>query len=415
MPRLPFLLLTLLCACSSQDDTSTWSYPPPNDGGTDTATAESSADSELPDSLPDAPPDAPSDTGTDSDASVPGQGWIGAACASSNSCSYDDAECLSDGMPDGMCSLPCDGICPDSNTAGDPFTFCIAWPETSTLGMCFSQCDWGLFPTVGCRAGYVCRWRERLNDPDVVRETCVPDDGTWETSCVGDEVRQPNVGIESPPGLDGCPDGMTPIWTGDTCIDRWEAHLVELRSDGTTAPWSPYFSPAGIAARAISAPGAVPQGYISEVEAADACFEAGKRLCTRDEWESACGGPSSQVYPYGDTREPGLCNDARSQHPAVEYFGTSEDWIWSELGHPCISQLDDSLARTGDHPACTTADGVLDMMGNLHEWIDDPNGTFKGGFYVDTVINGEGCLYTTTAHAVSHWDYSTGFRCCADR
>ena len=31
-----------------------------------------------------------------------------------------------------------------------------------------------------------------------------------------------------------------------------------------------------------------------------------------------------------------------------------------------------------------------------------------------TVINGEGCLYTTTAHNMSHWDYSTGFRCCAD-
>jgi hypothetical protein len=30
------------------------------------------------------------------------------------------------------------------------------------------------------------------------------------------------------------------------------------------------------------------------------------------------------------------------------------------------------------------------------------------------MINGEGCLYRTTAHGVSHWDYSTGFRCCAD-
>ena len=47
--------------------------------------------------------------------------------------------------------------------------------------------------------------------------------------------------------------------------------------------------------------------------------------------------------------------------------------------------------------------------------IDDPAGTFKGGFYVDTKLNGEGCLYTTTAHDVSYWDYSTGFRCCRDR
>ncbi len=39
---------------------------------------------------------------------------------------------------------------------------------------------------------------------------------------------------------------------------------------------------------------------------------------------------------------------------------------------------------------------------------------FRGGFYADTKINGEGCLYRTTAHGFTHWDYSTGFRCCAD-
>jgi formylglycine-generating enzyme required for sulfatase activity len=54
------------------------------------------------------------------------------------------------------------------------------------------------------------------------------------------------------------------------------------------------------------------------------------------------------------------------------------------------------------------------MMGNLHEWTADPAGTFRGGFYVDTTINGAGCLYRTTAHVASYWDYSTGFRCCAD-
>jgi hypothetical protein len=53
------------------------------------------------------------------------------------------------------------------------------------------------------------------------------------------------------------------------------------------------------------------------------------------------------------------------------------------------------------------------MMGNLHEWTADPAGTFRGGFYVDTVRNGNGCLYATTAHNTSYRDYSTGFRCCA--
>ena len=54
------------------------------------------------------------------------------------------------------------------------------------------------------------------------------------------------------------------------------------------------------------------------------------------------------------------------------------------------------------------------MVGNLHEWIEDPRGTFRGGFYLDTRHNGEGCTYATTAHSVKYHDYSTGFRCCLD-
>ncbi len=53
------------------------------------------------------------------------------------------------------------------------------------------------------------------------------------------------------------------------------------------------------------------------------------------------------------------------------------------------------------------------MMGNLHEWTREPDGTFRGGFYVDTQINGNTCLLLTTAHASSRYDYGTGFRCCA--
>ncbi len=84
----------------------------------------------------------------------------------------------------------------------------------------------------------------------------------------------------------------------------------------------------------------------------------------------------------------------------------------------CIDQYEGSILEvldlTGANAGCVGADGVFDLMGNLHEWTADPNGTFRGGFYVDTSINGNGCLYATTAHPVTHWDYSTGFRCCAD-
>ncbi len=222
-----------------------------------------------------------------------------------------------------------------------------------------------------------------------------------------------NPVLEEAAGDPGCPAGMAAV--EDYCIDRYEAMLAEVLPDESLAPWPPFVSPDGARVRALSVAGAIPQGYIDQIDAADACWEAGKRLCADDEWLRACQGPAGQTYPYGAELEPGRCNDARGCHPVVQYFETDDPWIWSELGHECINQLPEGLARTGALAECQSAEGVLDLMGNLHEWTDDPEGTFRGGFYVDTVQNGPGCLYQTTAHNVWHWDYSTGFRCCADR
>jgi formylglycine-generating enzyme len=228
--------------------------------------------------------------------------------------------------------------------------------------------------------------------------------------CTEDDTPDVNGVPAEPAGVGGCPPGMTKV--SGFCIDRWEAILVLV--EGTPAGWSPYANPGNRTVEARSVPGAVPQGYITQVQAAGACAEAGKRLCTDSEWLRACRGPDNDLYPYGDVLLAGVCNDDRECHPAVQYFETGADWIWSELGNPCINQLPDGLAETGSHPDCITEEGALDMMGNLHEWTADPNGTFRGGFYVDTVLNGPGCTYATTAHDVTHWDYSTGFRCCAD-
>jgi len=84
------------------------------------------------------------------------------------------------------------------------------------------------------------------------------------------------------------------------------------------------------------------------------------------------------------------------------------------MNQPTLNQLDGTLAKTGAHVGCTNGYGVYDMVGNLHEWVADPDGTFYGGFYQDTTSQGDGCAYITTAHAAKYHDYSTGFRCCAD-
>lgn len=221
-----------------------------------------------------------------------------------------------------------------------------------------------------------------------------------------------NLDATEEPGDAGCLPGMTRV--EDFCIDRYEAIVMALEGEDWV-PVSPYAHPNDAAVLvALSVADSVPQGHISQLQAADACMSAGKRLCDDDEWLRACRGPGSTLYPYGDSLEPGRCNDARACHPVLQYFESNEDWVWYELGHPCISQLPEGLAPTGSHAGCESSEGAFDMMGNLHEWTSDPAGTFRGGFYVDTVINGAGCSYATTAHSVAHHDYSTGFRCCAD-
>jgi formylglycine-generating enzyme required for sulfatase activity len=197
-----------------------------------------------------------------------------------------------------------------------------------------------------------------------------------------------------------CPPEMALV--GDVCVDRWE---------GTIADHSPYEVPDGGEARSVA--GVVPQGYISGEVAEAACEAAGKRLCSLDEWMSACAGAEGRTYPYGDTYDPTACNDSCAEHPINSYWGDDPDrWDSAHMNDPGINQQPDTVDLTGANARCVTPEGVYDLHGNLHEWVDDPDGTFKGGFYADASINGPGCSYTTTAHSFDYHDYSTGFRCC---
>jgi formylglycine-generating enzyme required for sulfatase activity len=201
------------------------------------------------------------------------------------------------------------------------------------------------------------------------------------------------------------------------CIDPYEAAIEEKRG----RKWSlhsPFESVAGKQIRAVSRKGVHPQAYISRNEADDACRASHKRLCREEEWIRACKGRSSTRYPYGNDHKGGYCNDA-GVSPLNHYYGAAggvdpSAYGWGPMNDPRLNQLPGSLARTGAFRKCTNGFRVFDMVGNLHEWVDDPAGTFRGGYYLDTRINGEGCDYHTVAHNADYHDYSTGFRCCAD-
>lgn len=219
------------------------------------------------------------------------------------------------------------------------------------------------------------------------------------------------------PATGNCPEGMARVDdNGGFCVDRYEASLVERTSDGTERPWSPYHCPGRAPVRAVSRAGVVPQAHISAGLAERACRAAGKRLCSNGEWYRACTGRARTVFPYGNARVQGRCNDDHGRHPVVQLYGHTRMYIWDGLhmNDPQLNQLPGSLALTGAFEGCSNDYGVYDMVGNLHEWTADPQGTFRGGYYMDTRINGDGCQYVTRGHDFDYHDYSTGFRCCAD-
>jgi len=139
--------------------------------------------------------------------------------------------------------------------------------------------------------------------------------------------------------------------------------------------------------------------------AKNACEQEGKRLCTAAEWRRACLGASGRLtYGYGDRYIPNACH--------------TEQQLAS--GHTSMMDAKELVAASGAWRACETPEGVVDLVGNVEEWVlDDWRGI--GG-----MLEG-GAWYTNKAYADCTGRYSrepdyritndqpvfsAGFRCC---
>jgi formylglycine-generating enzyme required for sulfatase activity len=140
-----------------------------------------------------------------------------------------------------------------------------------------------------------------------------------------------------------------------------------------------------------------PAAGVSFYQAEAACENAGKRLCTQAEWERACRGPQSLIYPYGDAVDEKACNG---------FFFYAES----------------NPLRTGSLDSCGSDFGVFDMSGNLSEWTSTHAERVPGsGVLNDRAVRGGSfngnnvalrCVGEEYRDAPFSAPADRGFRCC---
>lgn len=215
----------------------------------------------------------------------------------------------------------------------------------------------------------------------------------------------------APPPVFGvsCPgdDGMivVPSLRGRPafCIDRFEASSTSGALGN--AEQSGDMGDGSTTARAESTRFAQPLQGVSWFQANAACLNAGKRLCTSDEWTTACRGSRDVTYPYGDEFLPYTCNGYDSGRDAPVEAGA--------MFRPGLGG-DGSEVALG----CVSEHGAYDLSGNVWEWNStayfegDRRGLAGGSFRSNEI--GMRCVVEDNHAPPAEADESYGFRCCKD-
>lgn len=218
------------------------------------------------------------------------------------------------------------------------------------------------------------------------------------------ETAESGVESDSTPTLDTsgpCPGGMALVEA--TCMDVYEAP---------------------------NRAGELPLVMYTWEEAGAWCGARGKRLCTDAEWQTACEGGSGRAYPYGDSPEPGRCNDEET------WLVYSQDELnaWpSSASATGVESLDALLAAAGSaasevrdlyqgegggvNAGCVNHYGVYDLVGNVEEWTTRADGgetSFHGNLKGRYWAESRTCQSNVTVHGDTFRFYEIGFRCCGD-
>lgn len=238
-----------------------------------------------------------------------------------------------------------------------------------------------------------------------------------------------------PANTAGCPDGMVRV-TGEycpgviqTCEQHHEEYLQSPRNGTVSERCLKFKEPSRCVVdqrknldfcmdryEYPNQVGEKPWVLTSWRQAQLMCREQGKRLCSEDEYNFACEGPEMLPYVNGYVRDATKCNiDREYRRPNHDMrLLTYERCLEDEVCKAEFERLDQRHA-IGSSLSCVSWAGVVDLNGNVNEWVrrphkEPPNRSgLKGGWW-GPVRNR--CRPTVGFHKEFDYGYEAGFRCC---
>ncbi len=164
---------------------------------------------------------------------------------------------------------------------------------------------------------------------------------------------------------------------------------------------------------------------VTWTQAALFCAWYGGKLPTEAQWEKAARGPSpsTNIYPWGST--PGCYGNVRGYHDINSTY------------HSCVTGETNDTAAVGSYSSDKSYYGVMDMGGNVWEWVNDwygsdyyssspstdPTGPTIGDYDLRVLRGGswDGIDYVWYSrvsvrfrYVPSNWSLNRGFRCAQD-